>query len=444
MRSIRNLMLCALGVGLSLSCATLHANELGPLIELLIKKDIITTEEAEELRAELSTEYAATPAGKLSLPEKVKQLRVEADLRTRYQHESVRAQGQSDAKERNRWRYRLKMGWFYKFSEGWSAGIQVETSDNSDSTNTDFGGYFDKEGDDLFLGQVYLDYSSRTSFADLINFTVGKKKHPFMMPSAVWDSDINPEGFTQQMGWIYEGDHWLKLRAGQYLIDEVREDRTGAERDRWLFVAQAEYQYHLGLRSDLRIAPYILVESGGTTSSSIAEGGNTPSNENHIPYFRNMAFVALPVEWKFHYRNTPQQLSAAVGMNLKGDDAILDLRSPYRPTHFSGSLLRDSNNLFFQTAYRIGSNRNARDWMLSLEYRYLGAAAITPNLSDSDFGKNRLNQKGFILSGSYMISDSVKFELTYLSSEAIRSNWRSQVADASDVDLIQVDLSAKF
>src|SRR5690606_24236732 len=139
----------------------------------------------------------------------------------------------------------------------------------------------------------------------------------------------------------------------------------------------------------------------------------------------NMAFVALPVEWTFHHRNTPQRLSAAVGMNLKGDDAILDLRSPYRPTHYSGSLLRDSNNLFFQTAYRIRSTRYASDWMLSLEYRFLGAAAITPNLIDSDFGKNRLNQKGFVLSRFYMISDTVKFELTYLSSEAVRSNWRS-------------------
>jgi len=422
---------------------TASAYESGPLIDLLVKKGIINDQEAEELRAELADEFADSSAGKIELGSTVKQLTVKTDIRARYQWEESGKPG-GDTKSRSRWRYRVKVGTDYTFASGWSAGLQLETAEASDSTNANFGGYFNKDGDGVFLGQVYVDYTNRTDWADLVNFTIGKKKHPFLISSEFWDSDINPEGFTEQVGWELGGENWFTLRAGQYIIDEEREDKSSAAEDDWLFMGQAEYTLHTGMKSDLKIAPMFLVESGGTTSVATAEGGNIPDNENGISYFKDMFVVALPVEYAFLHNEKSHRIWGMAGWNLQGDDAVNTEGSPYRPTNATAGQEFDSNNFFFNLGYTYGKAKYTAEWELGLEYRYVEAASITPNLSDSDFGKNSLNQAGFVISGAYMLTDSIKLGITYMNSSAIDEDWSSVAANKGDVNLFQLDLNAKF
>ena len=422
---------------------TASAYESGPLIDLLVQKGIISDQEAEDLRAELAEEFADTSAGKIQLGSNVKQLTVKTDVRARYQWEESGKPG-ADTKSRSRWRYRIKIGADYKFANGWSTGLQLETAEASDSTNTNFGGYFDKNGDGLFLGQIYIDYTNNTDWADLVNFTIGKKKSNFLMTNAIWDSDINPEGFAEQIGWELGGENWLTLRAGQFIIDEEREDKSSAAEDDWLFMGQAEYKIHTGIKSDIKIAPLFMVESGGTTSEATAEGGNVPDNENGISYFDDMFVVALPVEYAFLHNEKAHKVWAMVGWNLNGDDAVNTDGSPYRPSNAATGETFDSNNFFYNIGYTYGKAKYVKDWEISLEYRHIEAAAITPNLSDSDFGKNSLNQEGFVVSGAYMLSDVIKLGATFMSSSAIEENWSSSAANKGDVNLFQLDLSAKF
>ncbi len=417
--------------------------EYGPLIKLLVRKGLITDQEAEDLRAELAIEFAETSAGKITIDDDVKQLKIKTDLRTRYQHESTQKTKQSTEKDRSRWRYRLKLGAFYKFTHGWSAGVQLETAEASDSTNTNFGGYFDKNGDDLFVGQIFIDYSMPPNWADLFNINIGKAKHPFLIQEAFWDSDTNPEGFTQQIGWRREGDHWFILRAGEYIIDEENESK-GFSVDDWLFVGQAELRYHFGRKSDLKIAPMLLAETNGISRDFSSESANTPSNENSLSDFGNMLVVSVPVEFTFLWNDIPQKFAATVGWNLNADQAVNTSGSPYRSKNAGDSEILDENGLHYSLKYTAGSPKFFKDWAISFEYRYLEAASLTPNLSDSDFGKNSLNQKGFIVSGAYMLSNSVKFGATLMKSEAIEQNWTSDAADKYEVDLLQIDLSAKF
>ena len=422
---------------------TASAYESGPLIDLLVKKGIINDQEAEDLRSELADEFADTSAGKIQLGSTVKELAIKTDVRLRYQNEESGKPG-ADTKSRSRWRYRIKIGADYQFANGWSTGLQLETAEASDSTNTNFGGYFNKNGDGLFLGQIYIDYTNRTNWADLVNFTAGKKKQPFLISSAFWDSDINPDGFTEQVGWELGGENWLTLRAGQYIIDEEREDKSSAAQDDWLFIGQVEYSIHTGIKSDIKIAPMFLVESGGTTSVATAEGGNIPDNENGIAYFEDMFVVALPVEYAFLHNEKSHKIWGMVGWNLKGDDAVNTENSPYRPADAVVGQSFDSNNLFFNVGYTYGKAKYVKEWEVGVEYRYVEAAAITPNLSDSDFGKNSLNQAGFVISGAYMLSDTIKLGATYMNSSAIDENWTSAAANKGDVSLFQLDLSAKF
>ena len=54
-------------VGLLLGATAARAQDSGALLDLLVKKGIITDQEAEDVRADLVKENAATAAGKLKL-----------------------------------------------------------------------------------------------------------------------------------------------------------------------------------------------------------------------------------------------------------------------------------------------------------------------------------------------------------------------------------------
>jgi hypothetical protein len=67
-------VLIAIGAGLVLGSITARAPDAGALLDLLVKKRLITDQEAEEVRGELTRDAATTAAGKwkISAPITVK------------------------------------------------------------------------------------------------------------------------------------------------------------------------------------------------------------------------------------------------------------------------------------------------------------------------------------------------------------------------------------
>ena len=80
----------ALAGGLALSAVTAsYAQDSGALIDLLTRKGILNDQEAEDLRAELSKEFAMnSPAGKLDLASRVQRFTLAGDVRVRYQYDN--------------------------------------------------------------------------------------------------------------------------------------------------------------------------------------------------------------------------------------------------------------------------------------------------------------------------------------------------------------------
>src|ERR1043166_7117029 len=67
---------------------SMRAQDAGALLDLLVRKKIITDQEAEEVRAELTKESASTSAGKLKLSTPITELELYGDARLRYQYRS--------------------------------------------------------------------------------------------------------------------------------------------------------------------------------------------------------------------------------------------------------------------------------------------------------------------------------------------------------------------
>ena len=65
-----------------------YAQDNGALLDLLVKKKVLTDQEAEEVRADLVKEYAATSAGKISLSSSITEMKISGDIRMRFQTEN--------------------------------------------------------------------------------------------------------------------------------------------------------------------------------------------------------------------------------------------------------------------------------------------------------------------------------------------------------------------
>src|SRR5438067_7971148 len=196
-----------------------RAQDAGALLDLLVRKKIITDQEAEEVRAELTKETATTSAGKLKLSVPITELELYGDMRVRYEYRGGRTAGNTpvgepgagvaglnDWQERERERYRLRIGMRVTLAADLFFGIRLETSNKRNSTNVTFGndgtsgtpavpnGPFTKNSDGINVGQAYLGYKG---FRD-ITLTGGKMPNPLVTTLMVWDGDINPEGAAEQ------------------------------------------------------------------------------------------------------------------------------------------------------------------------------------------------------------------------------------------------------
>ena len=173
-----------------------RAQDAGALLDLLVRKKIISDQEAEEVRTELTKQYAETSAGKWKLSTPITELELYGDARLRYEYRSGQTEGgvspPNDWQERKRERYRLRIGLRGVLADDWFFGVRLETSTNPRSTNVTFGddtstitpttsgntttinGPFAKNSDGIYVGQAYLGYRG---FKD-ITLTGGKMPNP--------------------------------------------------------------------------------------------------------------------------------------------------------------------------------------------------------------------------------------------------------------------------
>jgi len=132
----------AMAASLTLGALTVHAQDSGALLDLLVKKGLITDQEAEDVRADLVKENAATSAGKLKLSTPITELELYGDARMRYEIRTAEAgapdtlTAPGDNTQRNRFRYRLRLGLRGTLVDDWFFGLRLETSTNPRSTTS--------------------------------------------------------------------------------------------------------------------------------------------------------------------------------------------------------------------------------------------------------------------------------------------------------------------
>ena len=381
------------------------AQDSGPLIDLLIKKGVINDQEAEELRAELTKDFASTSAGKLNLNNSLTELRIAGDVRIRYESRTGELPT-GDHQERDRFRYRFRTGLTGKMLNNWSWGFRFETSTGSRSSNVTMGddaGPFAKNSDTVNIGQIWAKWEPTPEFS----LTLGRMPNPLVSTLMVWDADINPEGIAEKFT-RRSGKSEFSLTAAQFLYSAASTQNafgaasaTNPLKDLLLLAWQGGYKHYLeGTATFFQINPTLYTYVRNSTQNPAAFRGNFSASNSAL--VNNLTVIDVPVEYNWLINGVPARLFGDFAINLDGKD---------RATKFGRPDL-DGENKAWQVGFQYGRATNTGEWDSRLYYMSTGAFALDPNLVDSDLWDSRTNMKGLVFNANYRLGAATQLSLT--------------------------------
>ena len=428
--------------GLLIGACPASAQDSGPLIELLVKKKIITRQEAEDLRAELVRDFASnTSAGKLNLAANDTEFRLYGDARARFESRTGELPS-GDHQERERFRYRLRGGLVARVLNDWVAGIRLETSTGNRSSNVTMGddaGPFAKTSDAINVGQIYAQWNPRPE----LSFTVGRMPNPLVTTAMTWDADINPEGLAESFRRRVDKNEY-SFTAAQFLYSAASTQNTFGTatnvEDLYMFAWQGGYKfYREGATNFFQVNPTLFHYLQNNSRNPAAFRGTFSATNGAA--VNNLTVLDVPVEYDWLCRGVPARAFADLAVNIDGKDRA---RKWGRPD-------LDDQKFAYQIGFQYGRAVNPREWDLKLYYQSVGAFALDPNLVDSDIFDSRTNMQGLILSGNYALGASTLF--TFTLGQAERKEDSIIVPGSGDIGannaldkywILQLDLNLRY
>jgi hypothetical protein len=396
------------------------------------------------------------------------------------------------SQNRQRYRFRARLGADADLFDGFSAGLRIATGENNSpvSTNQTFGvggGDFSKYA--LWLDRGFLKYQA---WGDDLAVSVGRFDNPFWSPTDLaWYKELGFDGFAVQAKREVRPGVTPFAVAGAFPIYNtdlnagINLDTTGsgvptklASSDKWLFGGQggvaAKFNSESGVRFAVayydfsnvqgRLSSQCIVASAGDICDTdllrpaFAQKGNTYMRLRNIPAFvgtveqSQYQFYGLASAYRplvvsgqvdlgdFHpvhvvldgeyIWNTAFDRGAisAVAVNNLGPDI-----APQVPGPFAGG------NIGYLGRITVGDKeiRHLWDWNVHGGVKYLQSDATVDAFVDSDFGLGGTNLKGYFFGANVGLSDNVWASLRWMSANGIAG-----VPYA--VDVLQVDLNARF
>ncbi len=469
-----------------------QAQDNGALLDLLVRKRIITDQEAEDLRGELTKDFSQSPAGKLKMSTPITELELYGDARIRYEIRNgdsgapgTLVTNPDDTFQRDRARYRIRLGLRGTLVNDWFFGIRLETSASPRSTNVTFGddaGPFGKTNDGAFVGQAYIGYKG---IHDL-TLTVGRMPNPFVLTSMVWDGDINPEGVAEQYKHTFnlsfgggsaaseyskDGKNVASVASsepykmsidvfanfGQFVYDDnnpenpigapaVANGRRVPENDAYMLGWQVGAKFNFTKDIYFQIAPTLYNYTGyGNDFNTFFSGdpnfrvGTTVVTPNQVG-INSLLVYDMPAEFGFKFHELPIRIFSDFAVNLDGDDRA----------RAAGHPAEDDQRYAYQIGVQVGKIKVKHDWQLSAFWQHTEQYALDPNLVDSDLFDSRVNMEGVVVQAGYGLTDAVSINLTYGYAEQIDN--RLGTGGVGDIgvnplrqyQVFQADLNLKF
>jgi hypothetical protein len=320
-----------------------------PLLNTLIKKGILTEDEAKSIKVEAAASQSnnpPVPESKWKISNGIKSVELFGDLRLRYEYRSAQTPV-GDSITQRRERYAFRFGLRGDLTDDFYYGFRLETASNPRSPWATFGnsttsgtGPDGKSTGGIFVGQLYTGWRP----SDWLDVTVGKMPQPLYTTPMVWDTDLNPEGVAERFKYTV-GEADLFANFGQFLYQEIDPSSaspglgfnglTGQNPENiWQIAWQGGINYHIETNISAKVAATVYQYLG--VKRSTATSGNSTSPFYGDPYVGEGAFTgansSFPVNGYSGFGTSgglPGNQSAGFPNNQVGLNDLLVLEIPF-------------------------------------------------------------------------------------------------------------------
>lgn len=269
-----------------------------PLLDLMVKKGIVTQDEANQVKAEADaarTNELSTleSSSRWKISKGLKDIGLYGDLRLRYEDRT--AEDPSGGKiDLNRLRAAVRVGLKGDAYDNFYYGVRLDTAANprspwytlgTSSSGTPYQGPFGKSTAGINIGQVYLGWTP-TSWLDL---TFGKMPQPLYTTPMVWDTDYNPEGAAEHLKYTI-GEADLFANFGQFIYQDANPTTASGglgingltgqnSEDIFQFAWQGGVNYHIATNLTAKVGATVYKYVGmkrSTANSGLSPGFGDP------------------------------------------------------------------------------------------------------------------------------------------------------------------------
>jgi len=357
------------------------------------------------------------------------------DLRLRNEQFWYDSSFGEQADDRNRFRYRTRIGFTKQVNETLSVGMRLASGNDFNSTNETFGGDEDFGRDTIEIDQMWAELALPTTESGWTSsLSAGKLNNPFLWKNSadriVWDSDISPEGFAYRTQGTLGG---LKLfgNAGYFIVSE-----ESSSKDPKLFALQLGGSTALGRGNEVgaRVSGYEWRSLDDDTIARNLAGTSPTTGGNLAGAFDGRARIAEATAYL--------KLAALPGGGLLWSTVARNLLADPTPP------LGDEDTAW-GAGIELGDEKKfAR---LGAGYVRIEANAVPSRYGDSDLFDGFTNREGFFLTASRELASRVLLRITLLDGEEIRTRavppGQGDVAregGRADRKRLQSDIEIKF
>ena len=349
-----------------------------------------------------------------------KDLKFTGDLRLRYEafHNTNNSTTAVNLNDRNRFRYRLRMGLEKKFSDEIMAGFSLASGSTTvaTSTNSTLTGNFNF--DNILIERAWATYTPNWAIVGPVSkaeITAGKFKNPFEQGSSdmIWDRDIRPEGVYEKADFrIIDGEEF-KLggyaTAGQFVLNETGTAESANTTDANLFA------YQIGLNPKFKIpgmekpaswlsAVSMYDFSRFAENTNFTSGGVTTRNPNIDGAATQLDATDFMIfEWYNEFKFQP--IASLPIMRTSFDWAR---NSNEKAAESSYGNFNDA----WAVGYTLGEAKTKGQWEAGYTYKYIAPNSVVGQFADSDFGDGHSDKQGSQIKAKYMLTDYLELGAT--------------------------------
>ena len=326
---------------------------------------------------------------------------IKGDIRLR--QEGIDEEGEEN---RNRGRYRVRLGLSAKVSEDVKVVVQLASgADSPVSRNVTFDGGFDV--DDIGFDLAYVDWT----FADGWNFYGGKMKNPLFRAGGaplIWDGDLNPEGLA------------VKYSKGALFANAA------------LFSAEERSSDDDSLLTSIQVGGKFKIADNMKLTAGVGYFGYSDTIGNS-PFYNGSSkgnSVDIDGNYIYEYKNTEvfAELSTSVG------DWPLKV---YAQWVQNSEVSEEDTGYAFGA--KLGSAKDKGQTEFGWTYQDVEADSVIATFNDSDFGGGGTDASGHILKAKYAVANGIALSGTYFSNEIDRFQGTER-----DYTRFQLDLQFSF